>query len=1561
MSERWSDLSFGQERLCFLHTLEGIGSTLHVAFTERFRGKLDVAALATALQQLYARQPVLRSVFRADGETFRTAARAPARLHVPRIDLMPILGAVSGLELPQRVQALIRTEVERPFDLAAGPPIRACLYGLDADDHLLLVVLHHLVTDGLSVWLLRRQLLGLYRELARGENPAPAAPAVPYAELAAAERRALVPEWRASLLEYWRRQLAGIAGHSALPTSHPRPRIPTFRAGSVELSIPGAVARGLESLGREHGVSLFVVLVAACQTLAMRLGGEEDVVVGAPFVGRTVPGSKEALGFFANTLPLRSDLSGNPPFVELLQRVRKTVYEAFAHQELPFQAIVEGLGRPRLGAEPPIFQTTIRLLHREEAGLELEGLERSFTDVFSGGSAHDLGWMLEAGAGTLTGRMEYLEALFEPAMAERIARRFEHLLGAVCAHPEERLWRLPCLPEQEASRLRRMSLGPGCGTGPEKEPLPIHEQLARRASAAPEALALVSVIPECPASLTYGELAARARALAGILRGRGIGAGSVVAVRLPRGPALIETWLAVLEAGAAYLPLELDLPEAWAWRRIEASGVAAVIEQGGPRPELATLDSASAIPVLFWDELERQRNRLLASGSGPSYRVADGFRPAADPDALACVMTTSGSTGEPLGVEITHRGILRLFVGDEYARFGPEETFLHLSPVSFDASTFEIWGALLHGGRVVLAPGGPPDLERLGSWLSTHSVTTLWLTASLFAAVVDERPEILRGVRQLITGGEPVSAAHVRRALQRLPETRIVNAYGPTEATTFACCYPVARDFADHGRSVPVGRPIAGTRAYVLDRELALAPIGVEGDLFLGGDGIARGYRGARGRAERATAGRFLADPFAGDGRRMYRTGDRARWRADGVLELQGRHDRQLKLRGFRIEPAEIESALEALDGVARAAVEAVGGRGGEAYLVAYVVPEKASSPSAGSLRAGLRKVLPEPLIPSRFVELSELPLTPRGKLDRRALADPIETDPPEADSVAGGRPGAGPRKDLVEPAGKLPLRDEVESTLLELFSDLLGSSPIGTDDDFFELGGHSLLAARLQVRIREIFGRDLPPYALFDHPTVARLSDFLVGDGWAAPREAVVTLGGHHPGWPLFGVCGLFGHAFRLLLLARELEAQVPFHALQPPGMAWPRDPAPDFEAMAEVYVARIQQLQPEGPIRLLGTSFGGAMCFEMACRLQDLGRQVALLAMVDTMPAADEDPAEWLEVERWLDDLRGRTDPEAGRLEAQGLEVAERQLEALRAYRPTRVFRGEIAYFLHTRHGLPGLQDRRLGWHRRATEGLRLFPVGGVHGRFAENPARRRIARRLDVLLATPAASGGLSLDDYRRRHLGYTLHRDGGGRVLILPSGELPFGEALVLAPPQQRTGGPIGRIEEVIRIRGRLWIAGQVVDPAPADGAAEHDSEDGLRIVVFAGERPLHAAVPERVEAGGSADLPEPAEIGPVSRRFTCLVDLLGWGRDAGKREAGEPEAGGSLQVIAVGAGRAEELEGSPIPVHGSEPPVVDPRRSPRATGGGRTGSASNPRLPPAPIPIPSPPSRGRGIG
>ncbi|WP_322942087.1 non-ribosomal peptide synthetase [Actinacidiphila yeochonensis] len=1161
-------LSFAQQRLWFLHRMDGPSATYNMPLALRLDGELDRAALRAALADVVARHESLRTVLReADGVPYQLVLGADAcRPELPVVEL-------DDERLPGRLAEGARYG----FDLAAEPPIRAELHALAADRHVLLLVVHHIAADGWSMGPLSRDLATAYASRSQGAEPRWSPLPVQYADYTLWQRDLLGdaadPESLfARQLAYWGEELAGIPQRLDLPADRPRPAVASQRGGKLGVRLDAELHRALRDLATESGASMFMVLQAGLAALLTRLGAGTDIPVGSPIAGRTDQALDDLVGFMVNTLVLRTDTSGDPGFAELLGRVRQKALSAYAHQDVPFEYLVEVVNPARSLSHHPLFQIMLALQSSPTGEFTLPGLSTGHLEAPTGTARVDLTFSLseqyrpDGGPDGMVGAVEYATDLFEPATVELLFARWARLLRAVAAAPEQPLSRIEILSDEERHRLLT-DFAQADGTPDAAPALPeaaLPELFARQVRATPDAVAVVAGTTE----LTYRELDLRSNRLARALIGQGVLPETPVAVLLERSADLVVAILAIIKAGGVYVPLDSRFP---------SSRIDLILQEAGA----ALVLSEDVLTALIQAEPD-------ASDPGVP----------ADARQLAYVMYTSGSTGRPKGVAVTHRDVVGLALSPCWRGGGHERVLLH-SPTAFDLSTYELWVPLLAGGRIVVAPPGRLDLDLLHQAVSEHGVTGLWLTSGLFRLVAEERPGLLAGVREVWTGGDVVSPAAVSRVLAACPGIKVVNGYGPTEATTLATFHPL-RSLSEHAASVPIGRPMADMRAYVLDAALRPVPPGVVGELYLAGVGVARGYVHRPG----LTASRFVADPFdpdggpdGGRGGRMYRTGDLARWLADGTLEFVGRADHQVKLRGFRIEPGEVEAVLADCPGVAQAAVVAREDQPGDKRLVAYLVPAPDGAPEAGELSDLLRRELPEYMVPSAFVTLDVLPLTANGKLDRAALPAPDYSAP------GGGRGPRTPREQL----------------LCGLFAEVLGREQVRIDDSFFDLGGHSLLAARLVSRVRETLGVEVGLRTLFEAPTVAGLTERLVMNDPDDALDVVLPLRTTGGRTPLFCVHPGGGISWSYSGLLNHIGPEYPVYAIQARGLGRPEPLPTSYEEMAADYVEQIRKIQPEGPYLLLGWSAGGLIAHAVACELQAQGERTAMLAILDAYPVKD------------------------------------------------------------------------------------------------------------------------------------------------------------------------------------------------------------------------------------------------------------------------------------------------------------------------------------------------------
>ncbi len=1081
--------------------------------TVRRRGPLDVDALERALSEIVARHEIWRTVFAVeDGEPVQRIA-PPWRWSVPVVDLR---GLPAGVREAEALH-LARLDAVRPFDLARGPLVRALLVHVDDDDHRLFLTLHHIVHDGVSVFgLLIPELTALYGAFVAGERSPLAELPIQYGDFARWERSVLDGEALQPHLDYWQGRLGGDRPATELTSDRPRPARQSFRGARQAFALPPALGDGLKVLSAQERVTLFMTLFAAFAAVVHRYTGLDDLTLGTVSAGRKRPEIQRLLGFFANPLALRVVTAGDPTVRELLHRVRDSALDALAHDEAPIEQVVNALKLPRDPRRNPLFQLVFAL-EAPRSALPA-GWELSHLDVDPGTSKFDLYLELADHGPHMVGRCVYQTDLFDAPTIGRFVQHYRRTLEAFVADPEQRLSALPLVDEVERARL--LEWGTRRGSYPE---MPIHRIFEAHVARRPDTVALVAD----DRRLTYAELDRYANQLAQRLRTLGARPGVRVGVLMERSLEMVVALLGVLKSGAAYVPLGAAYPRDLLAFMLEDADVAAVVTVD--RLRMALPDTAPTTIVLDADG--------TLAGPAPTTIVDVG------PDDVAYVMYTSGSTGRPKGVAVPHRGIVRLLFGQDYTRFAPDEVFGHVSAFTFDVTTFEIWGALLHGARCVMLPPGVPTPAVVADTIGRHGITTLWLTGSLFNGLIEDAPGALAGLRRLLVGGEALSVPHVRRALGLLRGTQLINGYGPTEASVFACCHPVPRDLPADAPSVPIGRPITNTDAYVMDRHGQLTPIGVPGELLLGGPGVALGYV----NRPDLTREKFIPDPFTGEpGARVYRTGDLVRWRPDGTLEYLGRLDNQVKVRGFRIEPGEVEAAIAQYPEVREVAVAArPDGHGGK-RLVAYVVPRAASGPPLTELRPFLGERLAPHMIPSLFVTLTSLPLTPSGKIDRQRLPAP------EALTTT-------PSGEVVEP------RDAVEGQLVELWEDLLGVRGIGVTDDFFDLGGHSLLAVRMLQRLAESYRVTLPLAALYANSTVERLAEALrQGDdhGFRAPMTRLNPEGRQSP--LIFFHGDLHGGGLYCVRLGRRLGPDQPLTVVHPLGRAGRPMPR-TIEAMAD------------------------------------------------------------------------------------------------------------------------------------------------------------------------------------------------------------------------------------------------------------------------------------------------------------------------------------------------------------------------------------------------------------
>ncbi|WP_367042215.1 non-ribosomal peptide synthase/polyketide synthase [Streptomyces sp. Je 1-332] len=1053
-------LSHAQQRLWFLQHLEGPSDAYNVPVSLDLTGPLDTEALRAALTDVAIRHESLRTVFAegSDGEAYQVvldAEHVRVPLVVERTD-------------DASVDRLLRRAAGYVFDLESEAPLRASVFELGADRHALLLLTHHIASDAWSRGALVRDLTAAYAARCEGQAPAWTPLAVQYADYSIWQRDVLGsesdPDSEASRqLAFWRDTLGGLPEELELPFDRPRPAVSSYEGDRVVFELSPQTYERLTAVARDHRASLFMVLQTGLTALLTRLGAGTDIPIGTPIAGRTDDALDDLVGFFVNTLVLRTDTSGDPTFAQLLERVRAHDLAAYAHQDLPFERLVEVVNPERSLARHPLFQTMLSFDNagrlagdRTDLGGRT-GLAVTGRPLGAPSAKFDLSFEIAehaAAPGRPAGlgcALDFSTELLDRETAQSIADRFVRMLEALADDPRRPIGDAEIL---DADERHRMLVEWNDTAVDHPSHTSVHALFEERAAAEPDAVAVVAG----ELTLTYGELNKRANRLAHHLVGMGVGKESRVAVFQERSAELVVSTLAVLKAGGVYVPIDPQQPASRSEFILRDTEAVALLTDRAP----GDVGFAVQAPVL-----------RVGPGHDIIGRPEDDPGIATDAEQLVYVMYTSGSTGTPKGVANTHHNVVHL-AGDQYWRRGNHERVLMHSPYAFDASTFEIWTPLLTGGRIVVAPAGRLDAADLAAAIAGQEVSGLFVSAGLFRVLAEEHPACFRGVREIWAGGDVVSPVAVRRVLEACPGTVVANEYGPTETTVFSAVNQLRAPEEVPEAVVPIGRPLWNTRLYVLDDRLRPVAPGVNGELYIAGAGVARGYLG-RGDL---TAQRFVADPFAGGGERMYRTGDVVSWHADGRLEFAGRVDDQVKLRGFRIELGEVEAVLAGRADVTQAAVILREDRPGDKRLVGYVVAA-AGAPDPDELRGHVAAALPDYMVPSAVVVLDELPLTLNGKLDRRALPAP------EYGSEDASRRGP---------------RSEREKALCGLFADVLGLADVGIDDGFFDLGGDSIMSIQLVSRARRA-GLELSVRDVFEHRTVAALAD-VVQEATGAPAE---------------------------------------------------------------------------------------------------------------------------------------------------------------------------------------------------------------------------------------------------------------------------------------------------------------------------------------------------------------------------------------------------------------------------------------------------------------------------
>lgn len=1250
-------------------------------------GTLVRPALERSIRDLVARHESLRSVISANG--MRMVVLERMDLEIPFHDL----GGLEPSAQDKRLAELAETDMRQAFDLAAGPLFRVQLTRTGETQHILRLTGHHAVLDGWSLGILMAEVSQLYSAHVAGTAPAlPAAD--PFSKYISATLDFARSSGHAAVEQYWTGLYKGAIPRMDLPTDRTRPLRKTFNGHRLDLPLDPQLVQGLRGVATRNGASFVTTLLSAFEVLLAKLTGSSDIVTGLPAAGQSDLGMKHLVGHCVNLLALRSQMDEELPFNAYLKQRRSQVLDAFDHQKYTFGTLVRKLKVPREPGRIPLVPVVFNIDMNMDDGVAFTGLAHRFIsnprhfenfELFLNATGHGDSLILE---------WSYNTDLFDAATIFDWMWQLNRVIARVVADNT-----LPI-------RLLMREAAPAQGTG-----MPPPEWTGT-VTAIPRDRGMDTLFEEVVAAhrdrmaiqtgegaWTYGHLHDRVRSMAHVLRTAGVKPGDPVGLCTDRCPDMVAAMLAVLHCGAAFVPFDPGYPADRLEYMFNDTGVQVLITQRHLRDALP----AHRARVILLEETQEA--------------PATAHPPQGGPERAAYIMYTSGSTGQPKGVVVPHRAVVRLVREQNFLPFGPGLTFLQLSNISFDASTLELWGALLNGASLVLQPQQKPTLQEVIDTITQHKVTTVWFTAGLFNLLVDEHVEQLRGLKHILTGGDVLSVPHVKRALRTLGPGVLINGYGPTENTTFTCCHAIQDEHALQAR-VPIGKPIANTSVHILDEHLQPVAIGVKGELYTGGDGVALGYWGK----PELTAAQFTDDPFStAPGAKLYRTGDLACWLPDGTIDFLGRADGQVKVRGFRVELGEIESAISQVAGVKDRVVVVRNDGPGEKQLVAYLVPEdpsrlaedvEAQEGLIRTVREQLRSTLPDHMVPAAFVILPELPLTNNGKVDKRALPQPAH------------------RAQVMQARQVMP-RNAKEERLARLWAEALNVPVIGVHDNFFDLGGHSLIGIQLLARVEEQFGKRLPLNSLFLAPTVAEFAKLVHGKEGTSGLKNLVALQPEGNRMPFFCVHGDEANHH----IMRYLGKDQPYYAFFHQGEGGAPFEHNGVEGIAKHYTKELLTVQPEGPYLLGGYSFGGIVAYEMAQQLTAAGHEVPLLALFD-MPAPDifvqnmkqeeklHEPLKRLVMRHLVERALAKGRIRSHRL--QHFHIIDNYNRAIQAYRP-KPYNGPLTVFKAA--ATQGSDD--MGWAALVTGHLDVHVLPGDHYSLIKDPEVAHLVRELSLCI--------------------------------------------------------------------------------------------------------------------------------------------------------------------------------------------------------------------------------------
>jgi len=1303
-------LSFAQRRLWFLDQLEPNNPFYNVPLAMRLAGPLDVSAMERALAATIARHESLRTTFELRGEEPVQVVASEIPLPLARVDLSSMALSLREAE----AQRLVTEETRRSFDLVKGPLFRVLLVALGPEDHVFVVNMHHAICDGWSLGVLMNDVTAFYEGFRLGVSPHLPPMVRTYGDFAVWQREHLEGGALERQLEYWKAKLADAPPSIELPTDRTRPPVQTFHGAKRVLMFRPDLLQGLKSVSRSESATLFITMLAAFHVLLSRYSGQKDIVVGTANAGRHHPDTENVIGYFANTVVLRTDLEGDPTFRELLRRVRETTLQAFANQDVPFERLVEELNPVRDLSRSPVFQVMIIQQNAFERSSRFGSLKATPYSATGGSAKVDLLLSVSEDEGRLRCALEYNIDLYDAATIDRMLENLGAILEDAVVEPGERVSEMLLL---EASQREQQVVSWNKTAAEYPREKCVHELIQQQAAQTPNSIAVV-----CRAEqITYAELNRQANQLARYLRDQGVKPADRVGVYLERSIGLMVTLLAVQKAGAAYVPLDPSYPVERLRLVLEDANVACVVTlrtlvEGMPEYSGRVL------------HLDREADEIAAMSD---VNLENGVTS----EQSIYVIFTSGSTGRPKGVDVPHRAVVNLltWMGKELA-MGPGDVFPALASFAFDMSVPELYLALVTGGTVLLAERHMgSNGEALAELLKQHRATVIHATPTTWGLLL-EAGFSGAGLKRCI-GAEGLPRELFTRLMRAAEGTPLYNFYGPTETTVWSTFHR----FTSAEETVVIGRPLANTQVYVLEPNLQPVPVGVAGGIYIGGEGVTNGYFG---RPE-LTAEKFLPNPFAVEGK-LYYTGDIGRYLPDGRIEYISRADNQVKLRGFRIELGEIESQLASHPLVRECVVIAREDRPGIKFLAAYVVAQNpAERLDTGELRDYLKQRLPEYMVPTGWLVLDRLPLSANGKIDRKALPIP--------DAI-----------ELRASAGLAP-NTPVEIRLANIWEDLLQVKSVNLDDDFFNLGGHSLLAVQMMTRAREAFGCELPLTLLFGAPRLGDLAKVIQTERGKQPFKALIPIRKTGTKPPLFCVSRPNVNALGFLFLSRHLSRDQPVIGLQTQmekdGSNWVYDQS-EYEERATEYIKVMRESYPEGPYLLTGYCEGAHIAFEMARQLEAMGQTVGMLAILDAWPVENTVSRPKYILRSYLREFRKfragklvdklniltgsifkrfasepksqvpvQVDPAQAELAAQRALIAQ---QVAKRYWPgpdfvPTMYGGRLTLFRTKRQLRVRINDYKMGWGKRATGGVDVYPIPGKHGVLLREPSVIYLAEKM------------------------------------------------------------------------------------------------------------------------------------------------------------------------------------------------------------------------------------------